>query len=46
MGRIRLDAEIFDSGKKKMRIQKYPDHLDGALIGNKELNWLRSESFL
>ena len=23
--RIRVDVEIFESGKKKLRIQKYPD---------------------
>ena len=30
---LRVDGEIYESGKKKLRTQKYPDtRLDGALI--------------
>ena len=25
LSRLRVDAEVFESGKKKLRIQKYPD---------------------
>ena len=28
---LRVDGEIFKSRKEKLRIQKYPDSLDGAL---------------
>jgi len=32
---LRVDAEIFDSGKEKLRIQKYPDTCGRGLRRNK-----------
>ena len=32
---IRVDGEMFESGKKKLRIQKYPDTCGRGLSGKK-----------
>ena len=40
---LRMDGNIFESGNKKLRIQKYPDRrVDGALFGREnrlEIYW-------
>ena len=35
---LRVDGEIFESGKKKLRIQKYPDTFGRGLSMNREAN--------
>ena len=39
---LRVDGNIFESGNKTLRIQKYPERVDGALVGSEnrlEIYW-------
>ena len=43
---LRVDREIFESGKKKLRIQKYPDTRGWSLRKQKEQKTKRCTNFL
>ena len=41
---LRVDGEIFESGKKKLRFQKYPDTCGQGLSGKKNTSRVRAAS--
>ena len=41
---LRVDGEIFESGKKKLRIRKYPDTCGRGLSVQTHFVWLANES--